>query len=69
VQLLADLIGVHRNTVMRWEAGTVQIPQPSVLALRWLFAGAPNVEEAKRLARRPPTKRKVRKAITTGAAA
>jgi len=37
VQMVADLIGVHRNSVVRWEKGAV-IPGPAQLSLRWILA-------------------------------
>ena len=36
-QMLADLCGVHRNSVVRWEKGAV-IPGPAQLSLRWILA-------------------------------
>ena len=34
---LAKLLGVHRNTVIRWEGGD-PIPGPALLSLRWIFS-------------------------------
>ena len=37
VQFLADLLGVHRNSVVRWEKGA-KIPGPALFSLRWILA-------------------------------
>ncbi len=36
-QTLADLLGVTRQTVTRWELGVVAIPKPSQIALLWIL--------------------------------
>ena len=39
LSFLADLLGVHRTTVMRWEKGEVPIPRPAELSIRWILKG------------------------------
>ena len=34
---LAHMLGVHRSTIIRWEAGTIKIPKPCDLAIRALL--------------------------------
>lgn len=36
---LAVLLGVHINTLQKWEDGTNPVPGPAALALRLLFPG------------------------------
>lgn len=36
-QHLADLLGVHRATVGRWESGEVEIPGPAQISARFIL--------------------------------
>jgi len=56
-QMVADLIGVHRNTVIRWEKGAVLIPGPAHASLRWILnasAPIPSEKPPKRSRKRAP---------------
>lgn len=39
-QHLADLLGVHRATVGRWEKSEIPIPMPSQISARWILTSA-----------------------------
>jgi DNA-binding transcriptional regulator YiaG len=56
VQMVADLLNVHRNTVIRWEAGGA-IPGPAQLSLRWILNESEPQPQPRPRLRRPKSQR------------
>lgn len=44
-QALADLLGVHRQTVTRWENGAAEIPTLAAISARWLLRPKPKLAD------------------------